>query len=88
MVSRGISEDIPSVLEESEMFRMQVYMVGSLVLYAIAIVQCEEGCSSDFTEFTQAVFSNHSTFTTLPMLSTDRYPNERVPLFVEVQYRV
>ena len=68
------------------MFRMQVYMVGSLVLYAIAIVQCEDGCTSDFTEFTNAVFSNHSNLYNLTNAFYE--PNRRVPLSVEVQYRV
>ena len=65
---------------------MWVYVALSLVLHSIVLANGEEVCTSDFIEFANAVFSNHSN---LYNLTNAFYkPNEREPLSVEVQYRV
>ena len=64
---------------------MQIYIAATL-LFSTVIVKCEEGCTSDFTEFSNAVFSNHSNLYNLTNAFYE--PNRRVPLSVEVQYRV
>ena len=65
---------------------MLVYLAVNLFFYSIVLVKCEEGCTSDLTGFTNAVFSNHSNLNNLTNVFYE--PNRRVPLSVEVQYRV